>query len=96
MTNPPIRTYTCKIEKGIIFKIKTEHYSELLMPETMKLLWSTKSKITKDENGGNMPHLEITDVVLVYCNIGNNEYQHDSSALYIFASNKSFGQLLDI
>ena len=62
----------------------------------MKLLGSTKSKITKDENGGNMSHLEITDVVLVYCNIVNNVYQHDSSVLYIFVSNKSFGQLLDI
>ena len=48
----------------------------------MKLLGSTKSKITKDENGGNMSHLEITDVVLVYCNIVNNDYQHDSSVLY--------------
>ena len=62
----------------------------------MKLLGSTKSKITKDENGGNMSHLEITDVVLVYCNIVNNDYQHDLSVLYIFVSNKSFGQLLDI
>ena len=62
----------------------------------MKLLGSTKSKVNKDENGENVPHLEITEVVLVYCNIANNNYQHDSRILYTFAPSKSFGQLLDI
>ena len=41
----------------------------------MKLLGSTKSKITKDGNGENVPRLEITEVVLIHCNIVNNEYQ---------------------
>ena len=49
--NPSIRIYVNKIENRITFKIKTEYYLELLTPETMKLLGSTKSKITKDENG---------------------------------------------
>ena len=62
----------------------------------MKLLGSTKNKITKDENGENVPHLEITDVVLVNCNMVNNNYQHDSRVLYTFVPNKSFGSLLDI
>ena len=62
----------------------------------MKLLGSTKSKITKNENGENMPHLEITEVVLIHCNIVNNDYQQDSRVLYTFVPNKSFGQLLDI
>ena len=62
----------------------------------MKLLWSTKSKITKDENGENVSHLEITEVVLIHCNIVNNDYQQDSRVLYTFLSNGSFGQLLDI
>ena len=62
----------------------------------MKLLGSTKSKITKDENGDNVPHLEITEVVLIHCNIVNNDYQQDSRVLYTFVPNKSFGQLLDI
>ena len=62
----------------------------------MKLLGSTKSKITKDENGENVLHLEITEVVLVYCNIVNNGYQQDSRVLYTFIPKKSFGQLLDI
>ena len=48
----------------------------------MKLLGSTKSKITKDENGENIPYLEITEEVLLQCNIVNNDYQQDSKVLY--------------
>ena len=62
----------------------------------MKLRASTKSKVTKHKNGKNMPHLEITEVVLVHCNIVSNDYQHDSRVLYTFIPNKPFGQLLDI
>ena len=62
----------------------------------MKLLGSTKNKITKDKNGENVPHLEITEVVLVHCNIVKSDYQQDSRVLYKFIPNKSFGQLLDI
>ena len=62
----------------------------------MKLLGSTKSEITKDEIGEHVPHLEITKVVLVHCNIVNNNHQQDSRVLYIFVPNKSFGQLLDV
>ena len=66
------------------------------MPETMKLLGSSQSKITKDNNGENVPHLETTEVILVHCNIVNNDCQQDSRVLYTFVPNKSFGQLLDI
>ena len=59
--NPPIRIYINKEEKRITFKIKTGYYIELLMPETMKLLGSTKNEITKDENGENVPHLGLND-----------------------------------
>ena len=62
----------------------------------MKLLGSTKNKITKDKNGENVPHLEITEVVLVHCNIVNNDYQQDSRVLYTFVLNKPFGSLLEI
>ena len=62
----------------------------------MKLLESTKRKITRDENGENVPHLEITEVILVHYNIVNNDYQQDSRVLFIFIPNKSFSQLLDI
>ena len=61
----------------------------------MKLLGSTKSKTKKDENGENISHLEITEVVLVHCNIVYNNCQLDSRVLYTFISNKSLGQLLD-
>ena len=76
--------------------MNTGYYLELLTPETMKLLGSTKSKITKDENDENVPHLEIAEVVLIHCNIVNNNYQQDSRVLYTFVPSKSFGQLLDI
>ena len=62
----------------------------------MKLLGSTKNKITKDKNGENVPHLEITEVVLIHCNIVNDDYQQDSRVLYTFVPNKSFGSLLEI
>ena len=78
------------------FKIKTGYYLELLMHETMKLIGSTKSEITKDKNGENVPHLEIIDEVLIHCNIVNNNYQQNSEVLYTFVPNKSFGLLLDI
>ena len=62
----------------------------------MKLLGSTKNKITKDKNGENVPHLEITEVVLVHCNIVDNDYQQDPRVLYTFVPNKPFGSLLEI
>ena len=62
----------------------------------MKFFLSTESKITKDKNGEDAPHLEITEVVLVHCNIVNNDYQQDSRILYTFVPNKSFGSFLDI
>ena len=62
----------------------------------MKLLGSTENNITKDKNSEHVPHLQITDVVLVPCNIVNNEYQQDSRVSYTFVPNKSFGNLLEI
>ena len=71
--NPSIRMYVNRIENRITFKIKSGYYLELLTPETMKLLGSTESKITKDKNGENVPHLEVVELVLVHCNLVNNE-----------------------
>ena len=76
--NPWIRRYINKIENRITFKVKARYYLDFLTLETMKLLGSTKSKITKDENGETVPHLELTELVLVHCNIVNNDYEHDS------------------
>ena len=57
------------------------------MPETMKLLGTTKSRVTKDTNGENLPHLETTEAVLVHCNIVNNDHQQDSRILHMFLIN---------
>ena len=50
----------------------------------MKLLGGNKSKITEDGNDENGPHLEITELILVPCNIVKNNYQQDSRVLYTF------------
>ena len=76
------------------FKIKTGYH--LLTPETMDLLGSTKSKITKNKNGKNVPHLEITEVVLIHCNVVYNSYLQNSRVLFTFVPNQSVGQLLYI
>ena len=94
--NPSIRTYVNRSENRITFKIKSGYYLELLTPETMKLLGSAESKITKDKNGENVPHLEVVELVLVHCNLVNNDYQQDSRILYTFVKNKAFGSLLEI
>ena len=62
----------------------------------MNLLGSTESKISKDKNGESVPHLEVAELVLVHCNLVNNDYQQDSRILYIFVPNKAFGCLLKI
>ena len=85
-----------KIENRVTFKIKNRYSLELLTPETIKLLGSTKKKITKDKNGENVPHLEITEVVLVHYNIVNDDYQQDSRVLCTFVPNKRSGSLLEI
>ena len=72
--NPSIKIYANKIENRVTFKIKNGYYLELLTPETMKLLGSTESKIAKDKNGENVPHLEIVELVLIHCNLVNNNY----------------------
>ena len=69
-----VQIYVNKIENRITFKIKNGYSLELWRPETMKLLESTKNKITRHKNGENVPHLEIAEVVLVYCDIFNKDY----------------------
>ena len=93
---PSVQMYVNKIEYRVTFKIKNGYSLEFLTPETMKLLGSTKNKITNDKNGENVPHLQITEVVLIYCNIVNNDYHQDSRVLYTFVPNKPFGTLLEI
>ena len=94
--NPSIQIYANKIKYRIIFKIKNGYKLELLTPETMKLLGSTKKVVDKDKNGENVPKLEIVEVVLVHCNLVKNDYQHTSKVLFTFVPNKTFGQLTNI
>ena len=72
--------------KRIRSKIKRAYYFQILTPETMKSLGSTKSKIANEENGE-------TVVLLINCNFDNNYYQRDSRVLYALFPNNSFGQL---
>ena len=96
VNNPPIRIYVNRIENRITFKIKSGYYLELLTPETMKLLGSAESKTTKDKNGENVSPLEVVELVLLHCNLVNNDYRQDSRILYAFVTNKTFSSLLEI
>ena len=91
-----MQIYVNKIENRITFRIKDGYSLNFLTPETMKLLGNTESKIAEDKNGENVPHLEITEVVLVHCNIVNNDYQQYTRVLHTFVPNKPFGSLLEI
>ena len=65
--------YINRIENRITFKIKNGYYLDFLRPETMKLLGSNENKINKDKNSKNAPPLEIVELVLVHCNLVNND-----------------------
>ena len=95
-TKPSIQIYVNKIKNRVTFKIKNGYALELLTKETMKLLGSTENKITKHKNSKNVPHFEITEIVLVHCNMVINDYQQDSRVLYTFVPNKPFDSLLEI
>ena len=84
-----------KLKIGIHLKLKMDMALNFLILETMNLFGSTESKITKDKNSENAPHLEITEVVLVHYDIVMNDYQQDSKVLYTFVPNKPFGSLLE-
>ena len=94
--NSPVNIYANKIKNRIVFKIKTGYKLELLTPETMKLLGSTKNVVDEDENSENVPKFESSEVVLVHCTLVKNDYQHASKVLFSFVPNKQFGQLLNI
>ena len=94
--NLPVEIYQNKIKSRIVFKIKTGYKLELLTPETMRLLGSTKKGVDKDKDGKNEPKLESVEVVLVHCNLVKSNYQHTSKVLFTFVPNKQFGQLINI
>ena len=82
--NAPIQVYRNKIKNRIVFKLKTGFKLELLSPETMKLLGSTKKDADKDKDGEDIPKIESAKVVLVNCNLVNNSYQQESKVLFTF------------
>ena len=84
------------IKNRILFKIKTGYKSELLPPETMKLLGSSKKDVDQDKDGENVPKVESFEAVLVHCNLVNENYQQASKVLFTFVPNNQFGQLIDI
>ena len=87
--NPQIRIYVNKIGNRITFKINKGYSPEFLTSETMKLLGITENKITKDKNVENVPHLEIIEVVLVYCNIVNNDFNKiQEFCIHLFQTNQ--------
>ena len=94
--NPPIQIYPNKVKNRIVFKIKTGYKLELLTVETVRLLGSGKKGVDKDKDGKNMPKLESVEVVLVYCNLVKNDYQHTSKVCFFFVPDKQFGQLINI
>ena len=85
-----------KIKNRIFLKIQTGYKLELLTPETMKFLGSTKKDVDKDKDRENVPKLESVEVVLVYCNLVKNDYQHTSKVLITFVPDKQFDQLINI
>ena len=94
---PPVQVYPNKIKNRIAFKIKkTRHKSELLTLETMKLLGSTKKGVEKDKDGEIVLKLGSVEVVLVHCNLVQNDYQHTSKVLFRFVPNKQFGELINV
>ena len=89
--NPLVEIYENKIKNRIVFKINTGYKLELLSPETIKLLGSTKKDNDKNKNGEDVPKLQSLKVVLVHLNLVNNIYQQASKVLFTSVSDKQFG-----
>ena len=83
-----MQIYTNRIENRIIFKIETGYKLELLSPDTMTLLESTKKYVDQDKDREDVPKLESIEVVLEHCNLVNNNYQQVSEVLLTFVPNK--------
>ena len=88
--------YVNEINNRIVFKIKSGYKLELLSKETMRLLGSSSDTIDGDKNIELVPKLESVDLVLVHCNVVNNNYQQASKVLFTFVPNKKYGQLITV
>ena len=94
--NLPVRIYVNKIKSRTVFKIKRVYKLELLSQETMQLSRSSEKDIDQNKDGENVPKLETVEVVLMHCNLVNNNYQQPSKLLFNFVPKKQFGQLITI
>ena len=92
----PIEIYPNKIKNKIVYKVKAGYKLELLTPETMKLLGSTKKDVDANKSGEIVPKLESVEGFLAHCNLLKSDYQHSSKVLFSFVQNKQFGQLIHI
>ena len=90
---PPLHIYINRINNRSVFKIKDGYKLELQTPETMKLFGSTKKLIGKTKNGEKVPSYEVVEVVLVQCNLVENQYQQKSEVLYTFSPNECYAYL---
>ena len=86
--NPPVEIDVNEIENRIVFKIKTDYKLELLTEKTMQLLGSSKKVIDKNKNGELVPRLDTIEIVLVHCNLVNNNYQQASKVSIIYFCTK--------
>ena len=93
---PPIHFYINRINNRIVFKIKDGYKLELQTSQTVKSLGSTKKLIDKTKNGEKVPSLEVVEVILVQCNLVDNQYQQKSEVLYTFTPSTSYAYLLNV
>ena len=93
---PPIHVQINRINNRLVFKIKEEYQQELQIPETTKIFGSTKKIIDKTKNGESVPSLEVVKVVLVRCNLVDNQHQQISEVLQNFTPNKYYASLLNV
>ena len=94
-TISPIHVYINRINR-LVLKIKDGYKLELQTPKTMKLFGSTKKLIEKTRNGEKVPSIEAVEVVLVQCNLEENQYQQKSEVIYSFTPYKSYAYLLNV
>ena len=85
-----------RITNRLVFKIKDGYKLELQTPETMKIFCSTKKLMDKSKNGEDVPSLEAVEVILVQCNLVDNQYKQKSEVLYTFMLSKSYAYLSNI
>ena len=90
----PVLIYVNEI--NVVFKIKSGYKLELLSKKTMRLLGSSTDTIDGDKNSELVPKLEVVDLVIVHCNVVNNNYQQASKVLFTFVPNKKYGQLIAV